>query len=81
MDSKIYSQILDHLCHIRAAVDRTQRDIRDVTVRLEVLGTRFNAIRGEIAGLNAQSGQISTRIGRVDTRLEKIERYLGPSEA
>jgi len=58
----IDSVVLEHLRHIRAAMDDVRDDIREIKQRLGIL-------EGTYAGL-------STRMDRMDMRIERIERRL-----
>lgn len=73
--------VLEHLRHIRAAVDATRQDIRDLTLRVGMLESQFAGVEGQIAGLNAQYAHVANRIDRVDQRLERIESRIGLVDA
>ncbi|HXC57569.1 MAG TPA: hypothetical protein VNU97_19875 [Rhizomicrobium sp.] len=73
--------VLEHLRHIRATVDATRQDIRDLTHRVGMLETQYAGLEGQIAGLHAQYAHVATRIDRVEIRLEKIERRIGLIDA
>ncbi len=81
MSGELDSLVLEHLRHIRAAVDQTNQKLNDLTIRVGMIETQFAGVEREIAGLYAQYAHVSTRIDRVDTRLEKIERRLGLIDA
>jgi hypothetical protein len=81
MSGEIDNLILEHLLYIRAAVDATRQDIKDLTIRVGMLEMQFAGVGREIAGLHAQYALVSTRIDRVDQRLERIERRLGLVDA
>ena len=74
MSGEIDSLVLEHLRHIRAVVDGTRQDIKDLTFRVSTL-------EGNVASLQAQYAHISARIDRVDGRLENIERRLSLVDA
>ncbi len=58
---------LEHLRHIRRAVDDVRDDVREVKVRL--------------GNLENQYASISNRLDRLEGRVERIERRLDLSEA
>jgi chromosome segregation ATPase len=59
--------VLEHLRHIRTAVDETRHDIREIKARL---GT-----------LEQQYANMSNRIDRTEYRLERIETRIGLIDA
>lgn len=63
----------EHLRHIRAAVDDTRADVKE-------LRTRVGFIEEGQARLEAQYAHISVRMDRVDVRLERLERRVGLAE-
>lgn len=60
------SLVLEHLQHIRGAVDALRDDMRDVKVRLGTLETQY--------------ASLSNRLDRLDGRVERIERRLDLAE-
>ena len=66
--------VLEHLRHIRTAVDLTNQKITELTFRVGML-------ESNMAGLQGQYAHVSNRIDRVDGRLDKIERRLGLVDA
>jgi predicted nucleic acid-binding Zn-ribbon protein len=58
--------VLEHLCHMRA-IDDKRDDIREVKQRL--------------GNLENQYASISTRMDRMDGRIERIERRLDLTDA
>ena len=60
------SLVLEHLRHIRGAVDALRDDMRDVKVRLGTLETQY--------------ASLSNRIDRLDGRVERIEHRLDLAE-
>ncbi len=54
--------VLEHLRHIRLAVDGLRDDMRDVKGRLGTLETQY--------------AMLSNRLDRLDARIERIERRL-----
>ena len=61
------SIVLDHLRHIRGAVDGLRDDMREV--------------KGGLGILESQYPNISNRMDRLDARIERIERRLELTEA
>lgn len=59
--------VLEHLRHIRGAVDDLRVDMREVKSRLGILG--------------AQYASLSNRLDRIGERVERIERRLDLIEA
>jgi predicted nucleic acid-binding Zn-ribbon protein len=59
--------VLEHLRHIRAVVDETRLDIKELKTR--------------VGFLEQQYANVSNRIDRVEDRLERIENRIGLVEA
>jgi DNA-binding FrmR family transcriptional regulator len=59
--------VLEHLRHIRGAVDGLRDDMREVKSCLGIL--------------ESQHANLSNRLDRVDSRIERIERRLDLAEA
>ena len=59
--------VLEHLRHIRGAVDAVRDDVREIKTRL--------------GHLEHQYASLSTRMDRIDERLDKIERRLDLADA
>jgi predicted nucleic acid-binding Zn-ribbon protein len=59
--------VLEHLGHIRGAVDAVRDDVRDINTR--------------VGHLEHQYASLSTRIDRIDERLDKIEKRLDLADA
>jgi predicted nuclease with TOPRIM domain len=60
------SLVLEHLRHIRSAVDGLRDDVRD--------------IKGRLGTLETQYASLSNRMDRLDGRVERIERRLNLAE-
>jgi predicted nucleic acid-binding Zn-ribbon protein len=58
---------LEHLRHIRIAVDGLRDDMREVKGRLGILESQY--------------ANLSNRLDRVDSRIERIEQRLNLAEA
>ena len=59
--------VLEHLGHIRSAVDGLRDDMREVKGRLGILESQY--------------ANLSNRLDRVDGRIERIERRLNLADA
>jgi predicted nucleic acid-binding Zn-ribbon protein len=59
--------VLEHLRHIRGAVDGLRDDMREVKNRLGILENQY--------------ASLSSRIDRLDARIERIEKRLDLAEA
>ena len=60
--------VLEHLRHIRSAVDGLRDDMREVKGRLGILESQY-------------ANQCPSRLDRVDSRIERIEQRLNLAEA
>jgi predicted nucleic acid-binding Zn-ribbon protein len=58
--------VLEHLRHIRAAVDGLREDMREVKSRLGILESQY--------------ASLSNRLDRMDSRVERIEKRLELAE-
>jgi len=74
MSGETDSLVLEHLRHIRSAVDLTNQKINELPFRVGM-------VESNVAGLQTQYAHVSNRIDRVDERLTKIERRLGLVDA
>lgn len=61
------SLVLEHLRHIRSAVDGLRDDMREVKGRLGILESQY--------------ANLSNRLDRLDARVERIESRLALTEA
>jgi chromosome segregation ATPase len=66
--------ILEHLRHIRGAIDGLREDMREVKQRLGILENQY-------ANLEIQYASVSNRLDRIDGRIERIERRLDLTDA
>ena len=66
--------VLEHLRHIRAAVDGLRDDMREVKGRLGLLESQY-------ANLSTQYANLSNRLDRLDGPIDRIEKRLGLVEA
>jgi predicted nucleic acid-binding Zn-ribbon protein len=65
--TEVENLILDHLPHMRSALDALRDDMREVKTRLGILGNQY--------------ASMSVRLDRLDARVERIERRLDLAEA
>ena len=63
------SLVLEHLRHIRTAVDGLREDMREVKQRVGALETEFAQVTVRLA-------ELSNRVDRLSDRVERIERRL-----
>jgi len=66
--------VLEHLRHIRGAIDGLRDDMREVKQRLGILENQY-------ANLEIQYASVSNRLDRMDARIERIERRLELTDA
>ena len=59
--------VLEHLRHIRGAIDGLRDDMREVKQRLGILENQY--------------ASVSNRLDRMDARIERIERRLELTDA
>lgn len=71
--TEVENIVLEHLRHIRGAVDSTREDIREIKGRLGILESQYAHMSNRIDRLDA-------RIDRLDARVERIEHRLELSE-
>jgi predicted nuclease with TOPRIM domain len=64
--TEVENLVLDHLRHIRGAVDSVREDIREIKGRLGILENQY--------------AHMSNRIDRLDARVERIEQRLELTE-
>jgi predicted nucleic acid-binding Zn-ribbon protein len=65
--TEVENLILDHLRHMRSAIDGVREDMREVKTRLGILENQY--------------ASMSSRLDRLDARVERIERRLDLAEA
>ena len=65
--------VLEHLRHIRGAVDLVRDDMREVKQMVGALET-------EVAQVNVRLAEVSNRIDRLSNRVERIEQRLNLAE-
>jgi hypothetical protein len=62
--------VLDHLRHIRRAVDETRLDILDLKTRMTTVEVSLGQIMTQLAGHSGRMDRIEERLARVERRLE-----------
>jgi predicted nuclease with TOPRIM domain len=72
--TEVENLILDHLRHLRGAVDALREDMREIKTRLGILENQY-------ANLESQYASVSNRLDRLDARVERIERRLDLADA
>jgi hypothetical protein len=72
--TELETLILDHLRHMRGAIDTLREDMREVKTRLGILENAFGILENQYAS-------ISSRLDRLDARVERIERRLDLADA
>ena len=66
MDEKTDNLVLEHLRHIRGAVDDTREDMREVKSRLGLLEQQYAIISGRL-------DRLTDRVERIERRLDLVE--------
>ena len=74
MANEVDSLVLEHLRHIRKAVDAVQLDIIDIKARL-------SGVEGTLGHLMTQGAVLSGRMDRLEERVARIERRLDLADA
>jgi septal ring factor EnvC (AmiA/AmiB activator) len=72
--------ILEHLRHMRRALDDTREDVREIKVRASSLETGLAQVQVEVAQVHVKIAEQSGRIDRLADRVERIERRLDLAE-
>ncbi len=67
MTTEAENPVLEHLRHIRGAVDALREDNREIKTRLGILGQQY--------------ASLSSRIDRIKGRLDRIEKRLELADA
>jgi chromosome segregation ATPase len=65
--TEVENLFLDHLHHMRSAIDGLREDMREVKARLGILESQY--------------ASMSIRLDRLDARVERIERRLDLADA
>jgi len=62
--------VLEHLRHIRPAVDELRLDVSDLKLRMTAVEGTLGNIQTQLAGQSARMDRMDERIGRIERRLE-----------
>ncbi|MCU0889282.1 MAG: hypothetical protein MUC64_14960 [Rubritepida sp.] len=73
--------VLEHLRHIRAVVDATREDVRELKHRVNAVEVALAGMRRDDAGLAEGIALLSARTDRLSDRIERVERRLDLSPA
>jgi predicted nucleic acid-binding Zn-ribbon protein len=68
--------VLEHLRHIRAVVDATREDVRDLKQRVSAVEVALAGMRRDDAGLAEGIAHLAARTDRLSERIERVERRL-----
>lgn len=74
MAESIDNLVLEHLCHIRGSVDRSEQRLDDLTLRV-------GRIETNIAQIHVASAEHSVRFDRLEARVARIEKRLDLADA
>lgn len=72
----VQNPILEHLRQLRSGQDGLRDDLREVKTRLGHLEEQGASVFLQLAGLQGEYATLSTRIDRLDQRLDRVERRL-----
>jgi predicted nucleic acid-binding Zn-ribbon protein len=68
--------VLEHLRHIRAVVDATREDVRELKHRVSAVEIALAGMRRDDAGLAEGLAMLGARTDRLSERIERVERRL-----
>jgi hypothetical protein len=68
--------VLEHLRHIRAVVDATREDVRELKQRVSAVEIAIAGMRRDDAGLAEGIAILGARTDRLSERIERVERRL-----
>lgn len=68
--------VLEHLRHIRAVVDATREDVRELKHRVSAVEIALAGLRRDDAGLAEGLAMLGARTDRLSERIERVERRL-----
>lgn len=68
--------VLEHLRHIRAVVDATRDDVRELKHRVSAVEIALAGLRRDDAGLAEGLAMLGARTDRLSERIERMERRL-----
>jgi hypothetical protein len=73
MTSDVDNLVLEHLRHVRAAVDETRADVKQLILRM-------GGVERHLAGFHVSETGQNLEIDRIKLRLDRIERRLELSD-
>ncbi len=73
MAADIENLVIEHLRHIRGAVDRTEQRLDDLTTRVGRIETNTGQIYVILAEHSVRFDHLETRITRIEKRLDLAE--------
>jgi uncharacterized coiled-coil protein SlyX len=76
MADELDNIILEHLRHIRRAVEKLESDVADLKPRILGFETTMGHVMAQIGHLQVQIANQTGRIDRMDGRLDQIEGRL-----
>jgi chromosome segregation ATPase len=75
------SIVLEHLRHIRGAVDALREDMREMKLRVGGLEREVALVHVELGQVHVRIAELSERVDRVSNRLERVEKRLDLTDA
>lgn len=81
MAEQMDSLVLEHLRHIRPAIDDTRADVVDLKTRMTGVEGVLGQITSQIGHLQTQLAAQTLRIDRLDERFGRVERRLDRADA
>ena len=73
--------VLEHLRHIRRAVDKNENEMAEVKSRITSFEATMGHVMAQIGHLAAQIASQTRRIDSIEKRLDNIEKRLDPVPA
>ncbi|MEX0852422.1 MAG: hypothetical protein WD036_03945 [Bauldia sp.] len=70
MADDVNSLVLEHLRHIRKAVDEMRLDMIDVKARMSAVEGTLGHVMTQLAVISGRADRIEERLGRVERRLD-----------
>lgn len=67
--------VLEHLRHIRRAVDRIEFDVGELKTRVSSLEAGLATVQVQLAGHSARFDRLEERVSRIERRLELTESH------
>lgn len=72
---------LEHLKHIRASTDRTDKRVSDLHKQAIQMERQLAGIRGDIAVFQEMHADQSEKMRSIEERLDRLERHAGLTDA